>query len=138
MDFKGMKWKELKKEEQENLLKQANPIDGRTGSEMEEDGECIIDFEEYSVSGEVIDGEIIIEDEKMLYNPEDGVVTKWESRIRLARKRARFETQRQMSEHLNIPESTIKDWERGARTPSEWVCDLLVEKLNNIARSTEE
>lgn len=137
MDFRGMKWKELKKEEQQNLLKRANSIDGRTGSETEEDGECIIDFEGYSVSGEILDGEIFIDDENIIYIPEDGIITEWESRIRIARKRAGM-TQRQMSETLNIPESTIKDWERGVRTPPEWTCDLLVEKLNNIARSREE
>lgn len=140
INVEGMKWKELTEEEREILLKYAIPIDGRTGSEMEEDGECIIDFAEHSIcsiGGTFKDEEISIDDEAVFYNPENGITTKeWADRIRLARKRADF-TQRQMSESLNIPESTIKDWERGARTPADWTCDLIIEKLNNIARRND-
>lgn len=140
INVEGMKWKELTEEEQEMLLKYAMPIDGQTGDEMTEDGECIVDFAKHSIcsiGGRFEDGEISIDDETVFYNPEDGTVTKeWADRIRLARKRVGL-TQRQMSEALNIPESTIKDWERGARTPADWTCDLLVEKLNNIARRND-
>ena len=45
MDYEGKKWKELSESEQEKLLKTANAIDGRTGNDMVQDGECIIDLE---------------------------------------------------------------------------------------------
>lgn len=40
-------------------------------------------------------------------------------------------TQKAMSELFGIPIRTVSDWERGLRTPPEWVCRLLVNALNN-------
>lgn len=69
-DYEGMKWNELTKSEKEELLRTANAIDGRTGNNMKEDGECIIDLEyPFSVPGRLEDGEIIIDDEAVIYNP---------------------------------------------------------------------
>lgn len=70
MDYEGKKWKELSESEQERLLRTANAIDGRTGNDMGQDGECIIDLEyPFSVSGRLEDGEIVIDDEAVIYNP---------------------------------------------------------------------
>ena len=70
MDYEGKKWKELSESEQERLLRTANAIDGRTGNDMRQDGECIIDLEyPFSVSGRLEDGEIVIDDEAVIYNP---------------------------------------------------------------------
>ena len=47
-------------------------------------------------------------------------------------KEARMEaglTQAQLSKWLGIPIRTIADWDRGARTPSDWVTRLVVEKI---------
>lgn len=69
-DYEGMKWNELTESEKEELLRTANAIDGRTGNNMKEDGECIIDLEyPFSVPGRLEDGEIIIDDEAVIYNP---------------------------------------------------------------------
>ena len=68
-NFEGMKWGELTTSEKEELLKNANCIDGETGNNVE-DGECIVDLtEEYSVGGNIIDDEIIIDDNAIIYNP---------------------------------------------------------------------
>ena len=70
MDYEGKKWKELSESEQEKLLKTANPINGITGNDMGQDGECIIDLEyPFSVSGRLEDREIVIDDEAVIYNP---------------------------------------------------------------------
>lgn len=53
-------------------------------------------------------------------------------------KEARMEaglTQVQLSEWLGIPIRTIADWDRGARTPSDWVIRLVVEKIERDAKS---
>lgn len=71
MDYEGIKWKELSESEHEKLLKTANPINGITGNDMRQDGECIIDLEyPFSIPGRLEDGEIIIDDEAVIYNPE--------------------------------------------------------------------
>lgn len=68
--IEGMKWNELKPEEREELLKDANAVDGRDGSTVDE-GKCIVDLVyPYSVLGKVKDGEIIIADEAVIYNCE--------------------------------------------------------------------
>lgn len=48
--------------------------------------------------------------------------------VKKARTDARL-TQREMSDRFKIPIRTISDWERGLRTPPEWVCMLLVNAL---------
>lgn len=69
-NYEGMKWKELSENERKSLLKTANPIDGRTGNNMKEDGECIIDLEHpFSIPGRLKNGEIIIDDNAAIYNP---------------------------------------------------------------------
>lgn len=73
----GKKWGELDRETQELLLKNTNFIDGVTGNDIVNDGECIIDFSDIlSVGGKVIDDEIIIDDNSILYNPCEGIKTK--------------------------------------------------------------
>lgn len=68
--FDGMKWNELTTEERKALLKDANAVDGRDGSNVYE-GECIVDLiYPYSVPGEVRDGEIIVADDAVIYNCE--------------------------------------------------------------------
>ena len=46
-------------------------------------------------------------------------------------------TQREMSKLLGIPRRTIEDWDRGIQSPSEWIKNLLVEKLDSIAKEKE-
>lgn len=73
-DLKGMKWAELSNEEKEELLISASTIDGITGNNMTEDGECIIDLTEVlSVLGKIEDGELVVDDESIIYNSEEGI-----------------------------------------------------------------
>ena len=68
-DYTGARWGDLTEEEQEKLLKNVNAVDG-DGNEMHDDGECIIDLTHpWSVAGRVKDGEIIISDDAVIYNP---------------------------------------------------------------------
>lgn len=72
-ELTGLRWGVLPLETKEWLLKGANCIDGATGDNVTE-GECIVDFSEtLSISAKVIDGEIIIEDSAILYNPLEGI-----------------------------------------------------------------
>ena len=68
-DYAGARWGDLTEAEQKKLLKNANAVDG-DGNEMHSDGECIFDLlHPYSVAGRVQDGEIIIDDGAVIYNP---------------------------------------------------------------------
>lgn len=69
-NLNGTTWKNLTTEQQHKLLLKANAIDGITGNNMTGDGECIIDLTEcYSVAGSIVNGEKIIEDNAIIYNP---------------------------------------------------------------------
>ena len=72
--LKGMKWGEVKKEVQEELLRNCNCIDGSIFQNTLI-GECIIDLtENLSVAGKIIDDEIIIDDESIIYDPVEGIL----------------------------------------------------------------
>ncbi|MDY5646445.1 MAG: hypothetical protein SPF22_05495 [Candidatus Onthovivens sp.] len=63
----GVIWKDLNEETKQELLSNANIWDDI------KEGECIIDLtEKFSVEGEIVDGEIIIKDNGVIYNPEIG------------------------------------------------------------------
>ena len=63
----GVIWKDLNEETKQELLSNANVWDNV------KEGECIIDLtEKFSVEGEIINGEIIINDNAVIYNPEIG------------------------------------------------------------------
>ena len=63
----GVIWRDLKEETKKKLLSNANIWDNV------KDGDCIIDLtEKFSVEGEIVDGEIIIKDNAIIYNPEIG------------------------------------------------------------------
>ena len=66
----GKKWGELSAELKEDLLSNCNPVDNMC--ETVKDGECIVDFLEYeyaSVYGEVVDGEVVIDNNATIYDP---------------------------------------------------------------------
>lgn len=44
-------------------------------------------------------------------------------------------TQAQMSEQLGIPKRTIENWERGISTPPQYVEQLVIEKLLQLANN---
>ena len=63
----GVIWKDLNEETKQELLSNANVWDNV------KEGECIIDLtEEFSIEGEIINSEIIINDNAVIYNPEIG------------------------------------------------------------------
>ena len=63
----GVIWKDLNEETKQELLSNANIWDDI------KEGECIIDLtEKFSVEGEIVEGEIIIKDNAIIYNPEIG------------------------------------------------------------------
>ena len=66
----GTKWGALTPELQNELLSKAQAVDSRTCERPKEDGRCIIDLTNYySVAGELVDDEIIIEDDAEIYSP---------------------------------------------------------------------
>ena len=65
----GKKWGELSLELQEELLSNCNAVDNMC--ETVKEGECIVDFTEFeyaSVLGAVKDGEVVINDEAIIYD----------------------------------------------------------------------
>lgn len=72
MKIIGMKWKDLKEETKQFLLEDAVTSDGDCNIVL--NGECIVDLTStLSVTGEVIDEEIVIDDNAIIYNPEEGI-----------------------------------------------------------------
>ena len=76
IDFHGVKWGDLEDFEREMLLKSAIAVSGETGNQIFDDGECIIDLSAYpfSVSGEMVDGKLVIDDDAYIYNVEKGII----------------------------------------------------------------
>ena len=68
----GKKWKELTEEQQNAFLKNANTVSGIDCS-LVLAGECIVDSDCYyplSVSGKVVNDEIVVEDDAIIYSSE--------------------------------------------------------------------
>lgn len=72
MKIIGMKWKDLKEETKQFLLEDAVTSDGDCCAVLI--GECIVDLtDNLSVEGKVIDGNIIIDNDAVIYNPKEGI-----------------------------------------------------------------
>ncbi|RXI70484.1 hypothetical protein [Clostridium tetani] len=70
----GMKWGALSTETRKVLLEGASCIDGETCKEVES-GDCIVDLkDDLSVAGKIIEYEIIIDDEAIIYDPAEGII----------------------------------------------------------------
>ena len=68
----GVKWRDLKEETKQELLSNANVWDNV------KEGECIIDLtNELSVAGNIVDGEILINDDAIIYDPTEGVILEY-------------------------------------------------------------
>ena len=66
----GIKWGKLEKDTQEYLLKNCNCVNGGTG-DTAYNGDCIVDLtENLSVAGKIVDGDIAIDDDAKIYDPE--------------------------------------------------------------------
>ncbi|NLK74026.1 MAG: helix-turn-helix domain-containing protein [Clostridiales bacterium] len=134
----GMKWYQLTKELKSELYSKKIVVDAKTGLSPKHNGPCIIKFEgtNLTIAGNCVVGEEIlieIEDNAIIYNFDKGAINNWVDRIKIVRKYSNM-TQQDVSKMLRIPIRTIKDWERGARVPSEWVQDLIIEKINSIKK----
>ena len=63
----GVKWGDLSEETKQDLLSNANVWDNV------KEGDCLVDLtEELTVEGKIIDGEIMIKDNAIIYNPQLG------------------------------------------------------------------
>ena len=66
----GIKWGMLEKTTQEWLLKDCNCVNGATGGTAY-NGDCIVDLtENLSVAGKIVNGDIVIDDDAKIYDPE--------------------------------------------------------------------
>lgn len=57
------------------------------------------------------------------------------SKIKTARMKAGL-SQSEMSRQFKIPVRTLQDWEAGKRNTPEWAELLIIEKLENISKSS--
>ena len=65
------KWSEVDEKSRERLLRNASCISGIDSKEVTE-GECIVDLNDtLSISGEIVDDEIIIYEDAVIYAPSD-------------------------------------------------------------------
>lgn len=68
--YEGRKWGTLTKAEQADLLRFSNAINGIDCENAHGTCDCIIDLtENLSISGELVDDEIVIDDNSVIYNP---------------------------------------------------------------------
>ena len=73
----GVRWGDLLDITKEDLLERANCINGING-DLTNEGECIIDLtNELSVAGNIVDGEILINDDAIIYDPTEGVILEY-------------------------------------------------------------
>lgn len=56
--------------------------------------------------------------------------------VKAARLKANL-SQSAMAKMFQIPIRTVSDWERGLRTPPEWVCLLLVQAIHSHTKAEE-
>lgn len=56
--------------------------------------------------------------------------------VKVARLKANL-SQSAMAKMFQIPIRTVSDWERGLRTPPEWVCLLLVQAIHSYTKAEE-
>jgi hypothetical protein len=68
MNLVGKTWGELSTKKQRELLIKGNCVNATTGVENQE-GSCIVDIGNYSIAGEIKDGEIIISNDAVFYDP---------------------------------------------------------------------
>ena len=70
----GIKWGDLNEDTKQDLLENANCSLGTGESiNLNYEGECLVDLtEKFTVEGKIIDGEIIINDNAIIYNPQFG------------------------------------------------------------------
>ena len=70
MKLVGIKWGMLEECTKEWLLKDCNCVNGATG-DTAYNGDCIVDLtENLSVPGKIVDGNIVIDDDAKIYDPE--------------------------------------------------------------------
>lgn len=70
----GARWGDLLDITKEDLLERANCINGING-DLTNEGECIVDLtNDLSVAGEIINDEIVINDDAIIYNPSQGIL----------------------------------------------------------------
>ena len=66
----GVKWGKLEKATQEWLLKDCDCVNAVTVNDAY-NGDCIVDLtENLSVAGKIVDGDIVIDDDTKIYDPE--------------------------------------------------------------------
>ena len=71
-EYIGMKWKEVPDGLKKMFLNNAVCIDGVSCNEIKEENcsECIVDLtDNLSVAGKIVDNEIIIDDNEVIYSP---------------------------------------------------------------------
>lgn len=96
----GVRWGALKEETKEFLLENAYICDDVR------EGDCIVDLTNtLSVAGKVVENEIVIDDEAIIYNPSEGVILE-PKEIKFALDEVR--TMNEAAEMWGISEGTIR------------------------------
>ena len=137
MKITGMKWKDLKEETKQFLLEDAVTSDGDCNVVL--NGECIVDLTStLSVTGEVIDGEIVIDDNAIIYNPEEGIKPlSYSDRMKFIKQNKVINnvmTVNEASEKWGITEGTI----RAAIKRKDFVLGIDFRKAGRITLITAE
>lgn len=117
----GKKWMQLTQEQQYELMKNANVWDNI------KEGDCIVDLtNDLSVSGSIVDGEIVIDNESIIYNPTEGIIVeneKFKDLISLKDAASMFNKE-ESTLRRNISNGFFKEWQDCIKFGTTWVFDV--------------
>ena len=136
-NYISKKWKQLTKQQQEELLKSANIWDNI------KDGSCIVDFcDNLSVKATIVDDEIIIDDNAILYDPHEGTIIeneKFKNLISLKDASIKFNKE-ESTLRKNIKNGFFKEWEDCIKFGKQWVFDIkaLEKKYGEYEKITKD
>lgn len=115
------KWGQLTEEQQYELLSKANIWDDV------KNGDCIVDFDEsLSISATIINDEIVIDDNAILYDPIQGIIVeneKFKDLISL-KDAAKLFGKEESTLRRNIGNGFFKEWEDCVKFGTTWVFDI--------------
>lgn len=78
----GVRWGALSEETKKSLLDDSLFIDGESCNEVNEE-KCIVALTDtLSVSGRVLDGKVVIDDEAIICNPKEGIILEGKDNIK--------------------------------------------------------
>ncbi len=125
--YVGKKWSQISKEQQKELLNNVSGVVNAVDLSEVKNGECTLDFNDnLSVAAYIKDYEIVIDDDAILYDPNEGVIfenEKFKGLISLKDAAAMFNKE-ESTLRRNISNGFFKEWQDCIKFGTTWVFDI--------------